>query len=81
MTLSLPPAKVVKLKFIIIEVWGTHVQAVQARPLSIGELYLIFSSLKMEDSEDLALWCAILLCFRGLLRKSNVVEEGLALLV
>ena len=53
----------------------------QARPISIQELCKIYSVLDMSDSQDLALWCAILLCFRGLLRKSNVVEEGLALLV
>ena len=33
----------------------------------------------MDDSEDVAFWLALILCFRGLLRKSNVVEVGLAL--
>ena len=53
----------------------------QARPLSVHELLRIFNTLNLDSSEDLAFWCSILLCFRGLLRKSNVVEEGLALLV
>ena len=35
----------------------------------------------MSDSQDVAFWLALVLCFRGLLRKSNVVEQGLALLL
>ena len=53
----------------------------QARPVSLLELLSIYSCLDFSKSEDLAFWCAIVLCFRGLLRKSNVVEEGLAILV
>ena len=52
----------------------------QARPVSVQELLHIYSVLDFSKSEDLAFWCAIVLCFRGLLRKSNVVEEGLAIL-
>ena len=52
--------------------------SIQARPVSVTELKMIFSVLDMSVDEDLALWVAILLCFRGSLRKSNVVEEGLA---
>ena len=52
----------------------------QARPLSVPELLLIYSNLNLRLSEDLALWCAIIMCFRGLFRKSNVVEEGIAVL-
>ena len=55
--------------------------SIQARPISLGELRRIFSSLDLECSEDVAYWVALLLGFRGLLRKSNIVEEGLALLV
>ena len=51
----------------------------QARPLTLVDLLSLYRSLDLSSSEDLALWVAILLCFRGLLRKSNVVEEGLAL--
>ena len=53
----------------------------RARPLSVSELLLIYAMLNLRNTEDLALWCAILLCYRGLLRKSNVVELGLAILV
>ena len=52
----------------------------QARPLSVHELLLIYSNLDLRLSEDLALWCAIIMCFRGLFRKSNIVEEGIAVL-
>jgi hypothetical protein len=51
----------------------------QARPASINDLRNIFVYLNMDSSEDVAFWVAIILCFRGLLRKSNVVEVGLAL--
>ena len=53
----------------------------QARPISVKELAIIFTSLDLTCTEDLAYWCAFLLCFRGLLRKSNVVEEALAVQV
>ena len=53
----------------------------QARPITIPELESIFNILDLSDSQDLAFWCALIICFRGLLRKSNVVEEGLAILV
>ena len=53
----------------------------QARPVSVMELRRIFSTINLLDSQDVAFWLAILLCFRGLLRKSNVCEVGLAVLV
>ena len=52
----------------------------QARPITVHELKLVFSTLDMSNSEDVAFWLALLICFRGLLRKSNVVEQDLALL-
>ena len=52
----------------------------QARPLTVRDMTKIYSRLDMSKSEDLAYWLALLLCFRALLRKSNVVEQGLALL-
>ena len=51
----------------------------QARPASVSDLRKIYELLDMNNSEDVAFWVAIVLCFRGLLRKSNVVEVGLAL--
>ena len=50
----------------------------KARPLLVHELRLIHASLNFGLSEDLAFWCGIIICFRGLLRKSNIVELGLA---
>ena len=52
----------------------------EARPVTVYELRHIFSTLNLLSSEDIAFWLAILLCFRGLLRKSNVCELGLAIL-
>ena len=37
--------------------------------------------LDMSRSEDVAYWVSILLGFRGLLRKSNIVEEDMAVRV
>ena len=51
----------------------------QARPVSVKELKNIFSTLDMCNSEDVAFWLAVILCFSGLLCKSNVVEVGLAI--
>ena len=53
----------------------------QARPVTVAELCRIFSTLNLLSSSDIAFWSAIMLCFRGLLRKSNVCEEGLAILI
>ena len=53
----------------------------QARPISVTELLLIHSHLDMSNSEDLAFWLVMIICFRGLLRKSNLVEKELCLLV
>ena len=52
----------------------------QAPPVSVAELLMIYAHLDMGSVEDLAFWCAVILCIRGLLRKSNVVEESFALL-
>ena len=60
-------------------VLGSQVR--QARPATVRELRIIYGTLNLLDSEELAFWLAILLCFRGLLRKSNVCEEGLAILL
>ena len=51
----------------------------QARPASITDLQKLYMLLDMSKSEDVAFWVAVILGFRGLLRKSNIVEEGLAL--
>ena len=54
---------------------------VQARPATLRDLSQIFGALDLTDGRDVAFWVAILLGFRGLLRKSNVLEVGLAVLV
>ena len=46
----------------------------QARPATLMDLISIFQSLDMSTSEDVAFWVAVLMAFRGLLRKSNLVE-------
>ena len=53
----------------------------QATALSVKDLRLMFTRLDLQESEDVAFWLAIIFCFRGLLRKSNVVEQGLAVLL
>ena len=53
----------------------------QARPITVKELRLIFTALDMSDSQDAAFWLALIISFRGLLRKSNVVEQGMAILL
>ena len=53
----------------------------QAPLAQLTDLISIYSTLDLKSSEDVAFWLAILLCFRGLLRKSNVVEVGLAVSV
>ena len=53
----------------------------QARPITVYDLKRIFASLDFTSSEDVAFWLALLLGFRGLLRKSNIVEDGMALLL
>ena len=50
----------------------------QARPATLSDLMAIFSALDMGVMEDLAFWVALLLGFRGLLRKSNILEVDLA---
>ena len=56
---------------------GIHI-CKQAAPLRVEDLKLIFTHLDMDNSEDVAFWLAIILCFRGLLRKSNMVQKDLA---
>ena len=51
----------------------------QAPPCAVSELCCIYHSLDMTNCEDVAYWVALLLGFRGLLRKSNIVEEELAI--
>ena len=51
---------------------------VQARPATLSDLVSIFGVLDLASSEDIAFWLAVLLAFRGLLRKSNLVELELA---
>lgn len=41
-------------------------------PILLEQLYLMYATLNMEKIDDLVLWTLIVLCFRGLLRKSNV---------
>ena len=41
----------------------------------------IYQSLDLYKSVDVAYWVALLLGFRGLLRKSNIVEEEMAVSV
>ena len=50
----------------------------EARPATLGDLLAIFSKLDMGKMEDLAFWVAVLMGFRGLLRKSNMLEVDLA---
>lgn len=49
----------------------------QAPPATLKDLRLIFATLDMSRSMDVAFWLSVLLCFRGLLRKSNVMEPGM----
>ena len=53
----------------------------QATPITVYDLRLIFTTLDLLSSEDVAYWFACVLCFHGLLRKSNMVEKGLAVLL
>ena len=54
---------------------------VHARPITVSDLRKIYDVLDISSTEDLAFWCAFILCFRALLRKSNVVELELSLKV
>ena len=49
----------------------------QVLPLNPRILRSMYKHLNMDRNEDLALWCAYLVAFYGLLRKKNVVPEGL----
>ena len=48
----------------------------QVLPLTPRVLRAMYRHLNMRKDEDLALWCAYLIAFFGLLRKKNVVPEG-----
>lgn len=47
----------------------------QKLPISIEHLFLIYKKLDLSDPNTITMWCAMVLCFRSLLRKSNVVPE------
>ena len=49
----------------------------QVLPITPRVLREMYRHLDMGNNEDLALWCAYLVAFFGLLRKKNVVPEGL----
>ena len=49
----------------------------QVLPITPKVLRAMYSHLDMGKDEDLALWCSYLVAFFGLLRKKNVVPEGL----
>ena len=53
--------------------------ASKARPVTVFELHRKFA--RFVKSEGDAFWLAIFLCFRVLLRKANVCEKGLAILL
>ena len=48
----------------------------QVLPITPKVLRAMYRYLDMSSNEDLALWCAYLVAFFGLLRKKNVVPEG-----
>ena len=50
-----------------------------AIPMTVADLRLIFETLDMSNTEDLVFWLSLIMGFRGLLRKSNLFECGLAL--
>ena len=50
--------------------------AFQVLPITPSVLRAIFSLLDLRRNEDLALWCAYLVSFYGLLRKKNAVPEN-----
>ena len=49
---------------------------IQKIPLTPCQLLCMFASLDMDNSLIHALWCGIILCFRTLLRKSNIVPDS-----
>ena len=51
----------------------------QARPATLLDLVKIFHALDLSVSQDLAFWVALLLGFRALLRKSNLVEVDMSI--
>jgi hypothetical protein len=51
-----------------------------ASPLSSRDLLHIYVQLDLNDVIDLCFWCCVLLCFRALLRSSNVTDPELCVL-
>ena len=49
----------------------------QALPISVEHLKLMYKHVNINDNEDLAIWSSILVGFFGLLRKKNLVPEDL----
>ena len=49
----------------------------QALPISVEHLKLMYKHVNIDDNEDLAIWTSILVGFFGLLRKKNLVPEDL----
>ena len=49
----------------------------QALPITISHLKSMYKFIDVNNPEDLAIWCSILVGFFGLLRKKNLVPEDL----
>ena len=49
----------------------------QALPITIPHLKAMYNYVDVNNPEDLAIWCSILVGFFGLLRKKNLVLEDL----
>ena len=49
----------------------------QALPISVEHLKLMYKHVNIDDKQDLAIWTSILVGFFGLLRKKNLVPEDL----
>ena len=49
----------------------------QALPIFVEHLKLMYKHVYIDDNEDLAIWTSILVGFFGLLRKKNLVPEDL----
>ena len=49
----------------------------QAMPITITHLKEMYKHINVDNPEDLAVWCSILVGFFGLLRKKNLVPENL----
>ena len=49
----------------------------QALPITVSHLKEMYKFVNIDNPEDLAIWCSILVGFFGLLRKKNLVPENL----